>query len=405
MRVRTVLLVFLLSIPCILAIGVRPPIVGIQYQAGQTVEFPIQILNLNDFPIELETRTASIGTISLKVPRSIPAQGTGEVIVTLTLPQTIEPGMNSGYIFFKEKYVDETTATFPVRTEVGVRLDIWEPYPGQYARITVNAQSVEEGKDTVLGLVVDNLGEEAITDATATVRVLNAGGSLQDVFTFPDINVAGDSNDKFTAVIRSSGYSPGKYLLAASMPYGERVATMNSTFIVGTQDVDILGIEGPFYLDKPVNKFAVRVENLWNKPVDNVYAQLRLGETVSPTSSMSVSAFGIETLSGFWETVANTPTGEVLVNVTVYFPSEDGGTGSRSKLVPLTIYNQTPVQVVEEEPGTVLPPLHLAFAIVAILIVLRLVLIAVRMLGKKSTTDAPDSQEVTTPKDGKIPPP
>lgn len=379
MRTRSLVLFALLLVPGAFAIGVSPPSAQINFAPGESVEFMVRVLNFNDFPVEIETRTTGVGAFELDLPRNIPAQSSAAVRIRYTMPAELSrPGTTSSYVFFKERYIDEKTSTFAVRTEVGMRVDVWQPYPGSYAEIVVSAQHVPEGEDSVLGLVVNNLGVEPLEGETARVRVLSAEQRLQDVFTFPGISIPGNSNERYSQVIKSSAYAPGKYTLAGELEYPGGVARMNSTFIVGTQDVDILSVEDPMYLDKPVNKFRVRVESLWNQPMEGVYGTFQLGEYSATTSPVIIPPFGIETLSGYWETDPTVASGEVLARVRVIFPG-----GVRDELVPVMVYNETPRAPLVQEPALMFGLSHVIFAGLALLIVVCLVVFAVSRLRRK----------------------
>jgi hypothetical protein len=372
---RWIIFVFLL-VPATLAIGISPPTAQLDFVPGKTYDFVARLTNYNDVPITVEIRSEnSFGAVfSAKQPIEIDAMSTTGVPVYVKLPESLpKPGYHTGYLYFTETFEDDYGGAFSARTEVGLRITVWQPYPGLYAEITASAPSVSHGSDTKLRVYVSNLGTDAIEDGTATVKVVAPSGELKDLFTFTGLNIAGNTGQELFAKIPSKSYLPGRYTLFAKLEYGEKTASMNSTFIVGTQDVDALALEGPFYLDKPVNRFNVHVESLWNLPLDNVYATVQLGSTQAKTPSIRLQPFQRTTLQGYWETDRTVPPGQPAASVVIYF---DGG--KKETLLPVLVYNETPplIGAAVEEPTITLSAADLLFIILASAIVLVLVVFA-----------------------------
>jgi hypothetical protein len=373
---RLPLFLFLLVlVPSVLAIGVSPPTVYIDYVPGKTYEFSVNVINYNSFPI-----TAAVGTdgeykenIKVKQPIRIAPMGATPAIITFTAPDVLDrPGHHTSYVSFTEDFFDENTGTFGARTAVQMRLIMWQPYPGHYADIIASAPSVSQGSDTSLKVVVNNLGVEPVEKATATVRVVSAQNALMDVITITDVNLAGNTNTAYNRLLKSSAYPPGRYTLAATLDYGTNTSQLNTTFVVGTEKVEAIALEGPFYLDRPVNKFLVHAESLWNLPINNVFAVVELGESVSQTPTAALEPFGKTALDGYWETDKTIMPGQVIAKVTMHYSN-----ATESFLIPVTVYNESPRVAAEpEEPTLVLSGADVLFIMGVLIIVLCLVLFA-----------------------------
>lgn len=381
------LFLFLVFVPVVEAIGVRPPRAQITFAPETRYDFSVTVINDKPFPIEVETRVEGILAqhVAIRKPIRIEARSSGTVPITIMTPPSIErPGRHTTYIFFTEKYLDTASGTISTRTEVGFSLVLWQPYPGSYAEIVASAPSIPEGQDTALKVLINNLGTEPVVDGRATVRVLAADGALQDVFTFPNVAVPGDSNKDYYDIIQSSGYNPGKYTLEARLEYGLNVSESTSSFAVGTRDIDILALEGPVYLDRPVNRLTAHIESLWNEPLENVYATIYLGSAQVRTSPLSLNAFGRGGLTGYWETDSSVEPGQVLVRVNVTFPG-----GSREELLPLLVENATPQPPQYEEPASGI--IELSAADIAMLLLLLVALILVGIWGAGKLRERHDS--------------
>jgi hypothetical protein len=376
------LFVVLLAIPAVHAIGISPGRVQTDFAAGERRDLTVTLLNNAERAVDVEVRVAGILDGRVAVPEAIriPARGSTTVPLSFTMPDKLaKPGLHTSYIYFAERVPDDQGGTFAVRTEVGIAVILWQPYPGQYAEIVASAPSVAEGEDTKLKLLVSNLGSDAIENGKATVRVVSADGALQDVFSFPNVNVPGNSNKDYYDRIPSSGYVPGKYALEAKLVYGVNVTEMKGSFAVGTQDVEPLTLEGPFYLDKPLNRYTLHVESLWNLPLENVYATVLLGSTPSTTSPIQLGGFERGVLQGFWETDASVKAGQSVAKVTVFYPG-----GTREELLPVTVYNETPQVPVYEEPSAIeLSGADFVFMILVVIAVVLIVLFVIRRFRDK----------------------
>ena len=390
--------VLLLSLlPVVDAMGISPPRAQLTFTPSTRYDFSVTLINNQPFPIEVETRVTGIiePTTAIRKPIKIAARSNTVVPIAIVTPASLpRPGYITSYIFFAEKYLDEEAGTISTRTEVGLTLVLWQPYPGQYAEIVASAPSVPEGKDTALKLLVSNLGVEPIVEGKGTVRVLAADGALQDVFTFPNINVGGDSNEDYFATIVSSGYNPGKYSLQAKLEYGENTSYFNGSFAVGTRDIDLIAIEGPFYLDKPVNRYTVHVESLWNEQMDTVFATVQIGSSKSTTPSIQVPGFSRATLTNFWETDGSVVPGTTVANVNITFPDGAGGFLSVQELLPITIEAKAPVAPVYEEPTPTVISLSGPDVAMLLLAIILLILLTVWGLGKLHKREPPRSETI-----------
>lgn len=396
-RLFLALFLCLFTVSAVTAIGLSPPNALVEYEPGKELVLYVAVFNYNDFPVGLETRTtgALASATSVQLPASIPARSSAQIPIHIRLPAVRErPGHQYSYVFFKEKFAEASTGTFAVRTEVGLTIDVWQPFPGNYAEITASAQSVSAGEDTVLKVFINNLGVEPVSGGQATIRVVpGSGGEAKDTFTFNGINVPGNSNANYAEVIPSSGYEPGKYILEAILYYANNFTRTNGSFVVGVQDVEASGVQGSFYRDQPVNRFEIPIESLWNLPLDNVYAVFSLGERSTQTAAVTLPAFAQSSLSGYWETDAALAPGEHVSTVRLYFPG-----GQKNYTFPVTLHNETPQPPSapqEEAPLVTLGGLDVLFLVLVILIVGCLVLYSLQKHRK-----APPQEPVQPPAEG-----
>ena len=371
-----ILLLLCVLLPSVLAIGISPPSGQLDFIPGKTYSFTVTLSNYNNFPIGVDVRTEGLLGPGIRVqqPIKIAALSSTMVPVTVTIPDAMpRPGYDTSLLYFAESFTDDVAGMFAARTEVGMQLTLWQPYPGHYAEITASAPSIGQGNDTLLTVRISNLGTDPIEQGTATVRVLSPDQELKDVFTYTMLDVPGNSNKEMKDRIPSHTYAPGRYTLQSKLEYSDNVSESTSSFIVGTQDVDIDALEGPIYLDKTINRVYIHVESLWNLPLDNVYATFQLGANTATTPSVTMQPFQKAILTGYWETDKTVEQGNVPAQVTVYFPG-----GNKTGLLDIQVYNETPAPVgaVVQEPSIVLSASDLIFMVLAVLIVIAIVIFA-----------------------------
>lgn len=378
-------LLFFIILPTVIAIGISPPSAQLDFVPGKTYELSMRVINYNDFPINVITEADnSILQFDIKEPLKAPANGAVIVPVRVTLPNDIKPGYTSAALSFIESFEEEVSGSFAARTAVLIYITVWRPYPGSYAEITAFAPSVGQGNNTKLTTRITNLGTDAIENGKVTIKVLSPDDELKNIFTYTQLNIAGNSNYEMSDVIPSRTYAPGRYILDAKLDYNTNVSTMTSDFIVGTQDIDILAAEGPIYLDKAVNKFNIHIQSLWNLPLDNVYAVFQLGSTKTTTPSVKLQPFEKTSLQGYWETDKTVQPGMTNAYVTLYY---DGG--KKETLLPIQVYNETPAPIgaVVQNPTTiVLSAPDLIFIVLAILIVVAIIIFAFERHTKQKPT-------------------
>jgi hypothetical protein len=375
-------IVLFLCIPLVTAIGVSPASLQFDYAPGQQQSTSVRVINYNAFPIGIEVRSTGVIADSVASDDTIilPAGGAAMVPISFTMPVGLRPGRNVNYIFFKERYTSTTQGTFAPRTEVGLTVVLWQPYPGHYAEIAASAESVPQGEDTLMRIYINNLGVEPLVGATATVDVVGPDGVRVDTYTIDNIDLAGNSNTMYSQPLASSQYKPGRYVLASRLVYGDNTTSMNGSFIVGVADVEVLSLTGPLYLDKPVNRYTVEVQSLWNLPFDGVYATVALGQSQSQTPSVSLQGFGTTQLNGYWETDASLIPGMNQATVTAYFPD-----GKKTAILPIMVYNETPrVEAPTlEEPTVVISGADILFLCIVIAIVLYVIIFAYRRIRRR----------------------
>ncbi len=348
MRIALLLLCALMALPLVHAIGITPPSAHIDFTPNQQGSFDVLVMNSRPFSITAGVNiTGDLARYFNATGPKIGARGSATSTITYSLPADIDPGLHRQFIYYTEDFFDPNAGSFAARTSVGLTVDVWKPYPGKYAKLTLEPRNVPKGQKTDVHVTIDSKGDQAVT-GDVNLRILDASGALIDSYVVPGFSVGANTNRGRYVQVNSQDYKPGKYTVKGSYDYGAGVATDSKTLKIGERTIIIDNTSTAVYLDQPVNKFTVTVESMWNQPLDDVAATFALGAHTGKTPSVTLPAFGSQQLVGYWDTDKALAPGNGTVLVTATF--RNGTPVSRT--FPITIYNQTP-HPQKEAPATI----------------------------------------------------
>lgn len=341
-----------LAVPFTNAIGINPSSATIDFVPGASGAFDAKISNgLNrevGVDVEVSGNLAQYIDVELIGPQRISPRSHGRAEISYSLPEDIPPGTNKQHIQFTEEYFNQETGGIGARAAVIMTLNIWKPYPGRYAELSLAPTHVPQGQDTQVKYTIQSLGDQPV-DGDLQIRILNPQGELQDILRDNDIYIEGDSQTELYLQIPSKDYPPGKYQLSGSYDYGVEVANAQKTLIIGTQSVDVLNVTRKYYKDQGINRYEVEVESLWNEPLTGVSAQLTLGSSTGATPAKNIAAFETQTLVGYWEADQQLEEANHTALVSVVF----NGGEPVDRTFPVSVYNETPQPRVEEPSSNI----------------------------------------------------
>ncbi|HYD03186.1 MAG TPA: hypothetical protein VEC16_02705 [Alphaproteobacteria bacterium] len=280
-----------------------------------------------------------------------PNGGPRNVIVSITLPEYIEPGVHHLYLVATQS--SENGGTIGGIASVRTPITVFALYPGkrpEFSSFSVDDLNINEKTDLRFNVI--NYGEELIDSASAEVSIYDEAGALittlqtssSPVEPFQTVTVAGIFDSaQFNLPI-------GRYKATAKYFYDgkEFNQTGETEFIIGSLNVDIVDTTREVIVNA-TNKYYITVESDWSGDITNVYARVTLpsGKIIkSPNIDLVKSSNGIKA-NGIIELYMETndmPLGENNLQVAIYYNKL-----TTEKTIPVTVINGIAPEI--EKPG------------------------------------------------------
>ncbi len=250
-------------------------------------------------------------------------KGQGTVTASVSLPASIDvPGLHVISIGARQAPSPGQQGFGLVGNVLG-QIEIFVPYPGQYATFDLSANNANVGQNVTFSGSVNNLGKEFITArAFADVYLNNTKVTRVDLGSF---SLNASTKQAFSSDMDSHGMLPGNYNAIGTLMYGDsHIIQNNLSFKLGELKVSILNYTSSFQRDK-INRMEIEVESHWNDPIQGVYANVTLiGYPISfTTPTISLQGFDTGTLTGFFDTTGLNDSFEAAITLNYAGKSEN----------------------------------------------------------------------------------
>lgn len=311
----------------VLAIGITPGRVTLDFQPGMHKEIEFKIVN-NEFK-DMKVIFSAFGelvdyvTLNTKSTDFSSAEREKSFTYTIDLPAQLPPGDHEVKIAAAElppSGAEEGVyigATVVVTSQLIVKV----PYPYKYAEITL--MSSPQDKTTNFFVEVNNLGQHDLVDISANIEILGPTNERIAIIKTNSKTIEAMHKGELKAQWKAD-VNFGKYKAIATLVYDEgRIATAEHVFSVGTLAIDIIDINVKNFRLGDIAKFDMTLENKWNEEVKNVYANLQIndekGDLIADTKTASVDMkpMAREVLNAYWDTAGikeGTYSGKLLLN-------------------------------------------------------------------------------------------
>jgi hypothetical protein len=225
------------------------------------------------------------------------------------LPSKITtPGIHEARIIAKEVPIISGT-TIGAAPSVISQLYVMVPYPGKYAKVSLNVKDTQGDKPVKFFVSLENLGLEDISKAQATIDIYDSNNKKVASINTNTLKLKSKDREDLIAEWNLGTNLPGAYYAKASVVYDNEVAETDIVFSVGEVLVDILSIDVNDYKLGGIAKFSIGIENKGAAELNNVYTEVYLndlnGKEVARFKSASedvIKSKSKNILSAFWDT-------------------------------------------------------------------------------------------------------
>lgn len=321
-------LLILVFIPAVISVGVSPPSQKYIFEPGMEGEANFYFRNNLEAPATL---IASLGgeleeyaEITSDEQIYLEPQERGFVEISFDLPENIgEPGWHSFNVLATE--AKGTGGTVGARGQIVVPVKFFVQYPGEKLELKLDAKDAGEGESVTFNLHISNVGTQKVSDAQAKIDIYKEQDKVGEV-----------KSEKFAVdVLKSTklevswdaeNASSGVYSAKGIIDYNSGNATANDTFKIGNFDIKVLNFTRKVG-EKVINRFLLKLENEWNREINNLFADISVIKNESVATKFSIAKeiiepWEIKTLSGFLD-AENLEKGVYDLRIKLKFSSGD----------------------------------------------------------------------------------
>lgn len=220
-----------------------------------------------------------------------------------------------------------------------LRIHVMVLYPGYMIQGSMKIDNVNENEPIKPVVSVYNIGESPIQQLYAEISFYDAENNF-----LGKSKTQIESLDSFKSTYLTANFIPdnlpsGAYSAQAVIYYDNNEQIVNSTFEIGTMNVDYVSSTEQAVVGK-INPYIITVKSTWNGNLDNVYAIINAEGQQQQTPSISLNAFQKRDLNAFLDFTNLNETKNITASIEIHYEGE-----SKTVNAPLAL-------VKEVLPGT-----------------------------------------------------
>lgn len=269
------------------AIGISPDSIRIEFEPNFEKSYTFRTERAENVGIAIEGDLAKYVTVE---KNDIAKDGT--FVIKVKLPAEIEtPGKNLIFIGITEsgRGGGMVSGIASIRTPIDIRV----PYPGIYAEIAFNVNDLNINETANFAVTINNLGKKDIGSAKAVIDVVDINAMLVEKLFTEERAVNVNTKETLEAFFNASRHTAGVYKASAHVTYADRSQDLESTFKIGTLNIEIINYTKAFFKGK-IAKFDIEIESGWNRKIDNVFAEVRVFNNTKEISSFKTVSVSLE---------------------------------------------------------------------------------------------------------------
>jgi len=299
----------LLLVSNVSSLGISPGRKIIDFLPSQEVSGSFKIINSENRQLSLSISIDGDLGERFILPEKIINLNPGEekiVDYKFNLPEGLSPGNHIQEIVVSESSLSSEGsigATVGVISQVYIKV----PYPGKYAELEFNVESVEVGQNVLFSIIASNVGEESIEDLSAIIDIFDRDDNRIGTISSEKIKIP-KGDKKSISVSWKADVEAGEYLARAKISYAEENIELEKDFRIGVETLDLNSVIVKQYSLGGIAKFEMNVQSKWSEDISNVYSQTNvfdsnkkmIADFKSPTDD--IFALANQTLFSYWDT-------------------------------------------------------------------------------------------------------
>ena len=296
------------------ALGISPGTKTIDFEPNLDTDVTLTVFNNEhkDFTAAIFTRGELKDYVELKEDRiKLSAEDNEKSFnYIIKLPESLEkPGMHQADIVVREIAETEEGGDIVIGALVAVvsQLNVRVPFPGKYATANLDILSAKPNEEVKFFIRVSNLGEENIENATAKITILDKN-SNEVVKIFTNSKEIKSKERKELIGSWKADVNAGEYRAVVVVCYDNLETVLEAGFVIGDFFLMPLDISVKNFKLGQIAKFNILVENIANREIRDVAAQLLLFDENEDrimdikSAQTEIQALSKKELIAYWDT-------------------------------------------------------------------------------------------------------
>lgn len=322
-------LLFIILAAAVSAYGIAPSRELIPFDTNEHT-FSVRIINSESkdatIAVYLSGELKDYATLDKNIVKLTKDQSEYVVTYTVKLPDNLTPGQRSLDVLFVELPKDYQSDTNEVKAGIVTihQLLVDVPYPGTYADGTLYVSNAQKGEPIIFTTALVNKGKE---DITADVDIVIKGPTNEELkrFKLGQAKIPAGTEGKIEGSIPNT-FNPGEYAAEAIVNYNGETAVLQKTFYSGDMFIDVTSVNSDSFRIGAVAKFNITIENKWNQPIDNVYADVTVlddkgnGISTYKSGTVTIKPLGTQEIMAYWDT-KDSPVGNYDLKIILNYAS------------------------------------------------------------------------------------
>jgi hypothetical protein len=243
----------------------------------------------------------------------------------LKLPSEIQKPGNHRIVIGAREIIEGEG--FGASVEVLSPIDVRVPYPGKYLETKLDANSVNVGEPVKFKITLMNYGKDPLDDVRAVITILDPEKKEVETLESTIILIQPDEVKNIELKLDTKDYVAGVYTSILNAYYaGKSTEELSMHFKIGDILIKVLNITNNVINKGEIGKLNITGQSMWNKKIENVYAELEVNPSVKTEALKS----SFETFEP-WETK----------NLILYIDSNDFETGTYNAVANIYYSNKT----------------------------------------------------------------
>ena len=269
------------------------------YEPGLLVERYFEIHAADkDVKIWLDGPLSEYATVSKEILEEDSADRGFTVTLNFPYGADVTPGNYKIYVHTDE-VTEERAGTFGTSVNILNGIRVLVIHPGKFLKIeSYKIENVNVGETLNMGVWVSAFSQQDIDSAWAVFEIFDKDGNKMAEEATQRSTVKSRETVGLEAQTSTEGYEPGPYTAKITAFYEEGQSEAETSFQVGTLNVDIL--DYPTEIEaRTINPLPMTIKSRWNDGIEDVYGELEIEGEKFSTPTIDLGGWKETTLEGF----------------------------------------------------------------------------------------------------------